>query len=75
MWLKTLSKYQSETAGNPNSPVPVNKNSVSKEANNTKRFTNEVLRLIPPRFFVMKKMLNMFIKIPITDAGFKLVVR
>ena len=75
IWLKTLSEYQSETAGNPNSPIPVNKNSVSKEANKTKRFTNEVVRLIPSRFFVKKKMLYMFIKIPITDAGLKLDMR
>ena len=72
MWLKTLSKYQSETAGSPNSPIPVNRNSVSNEANKTKRFTNEALRLIPSLFFVRKNMLYKFISIPITDAGFKL---
>ena len=54
IWLKTLSEYQSDTAGNPNSHIPVNKNKVSNEANKTNRFTNEALRLIPFRFFVKK---------------------
>ena len=54
---KTLSVYQVETAGNPNNPIPVTRNSVSKTANKIKRFTKEAERLMPFRFFTRKQIL------------------
>ena len=54
---KRLSVYQVETAGNPNNPIPVTRNSVSKTANKIKRFTKEAERLIPFRFLAKKQIL------------------
>ena len=54
---KKLSVYHAETAGNPNNPIPVTRNSVSKTANKIKRFTKEAERLMPFRFFTKKQIL------------------
>ena len=54
---KMLSVYHAETAGNPNNPIPVTRNSVSKTANKIKRFTKEAERLIPFRFLAKKQIL------------------
>ena len=54
---RRLSVYHVETAGNPNNPIPVTRNNVSKTANKIKRFTKEAERLMPFRFFTKKQIL------------------
>ena len=56
-WLRMLSLYHAETAGNPSSTIPVMRNSVSNIANKIKRFTKEAFRRMTFRFQVKKQML------------------
>ena len=53
-WLRRLSLYHAETAGNPSSPIPVTRNSVSNIASKIRRLTKEDFSLITFRFHAKK---------------------